>query len=176
MILWEVISRKQPFKELNAFAISYQVGTQGRLLPIPDIDATSSGAAATTELGSGSPPAESSRAEQPSGSTGQSTQNEAVGNVWWRALLQDCFRAAGDRPTLDQIIATIRNAQANSRPPVPQLMNAQAANAEAANAQAANAQAANAQNHAAGTHSGAPAAQARVERTSTIVGSAGQER
>ena len=27
VILWEIISRKQPFKELNAFAISYQVWT-----------------------------------------------------------------------------------------------------------------------------------------------------
>lgn len=36
VILWEVLCRKQPFKELNAFAISYQVGTQGRLLPMPE--------------------------------------------------------------------------------------------------------------------------------------------
>ena len=35
VILWEIISRKQPFKELNAFAISYQVGTQGKRLQPP---------------------------------------------------------------------------------------------------------------------------------------------
>ena len=35
VILWEIISRKQPFKELNAFAISYQVGTQGKRLQLP---------------------------------------------------------------------------------------------------------------------------------------------
>ena len=35
VILWEILHRTRPFKDLNAWAIAYQVGMQGRRLPIP---------------------------------------------------------------------------------------------------------------------------------------------
>jgi serine/threonine protein kinase len=35
VILWEIVHRARPFQDLNAWAIAYQVGMQGRRLPIP---------------------------------------------------------------------------------------------------------------------------------------------
>jgi len=97
VILWEVLCRKQPFKELNAFAISYQVGTQGRLLPMPEGEGGRRAPAATN---------------------GTATAT-ASADAWWRTLLQQCWAEAANRPGLDEIVATLRDATANSRPPVP---------------------------------------------------------
>ena len=38
VILWEILHRARPFDDLNAWAIAYQVGMQGRRLPIPYVD------------------------------------------------------------------------------------------------------------------------------------------
>lgn len=38
VILWEILHRARPFNDLNAWAIAYQVGMQGRRLPIPYVD------------------------------------------------------------------------------------------------------------------------------------------
>lgn len=36
IILWEVVSRKEPFKGLNPYAIAYKVGSEGLQLEIPE--------------------------------------------------------------------------------------------------------------------------------------------
>ena len=54
VILWEVLARKQPFKDLNAFAISYQVGTQGKQLSIEEIESSNKNVGQTTQADSGS--------------------------------------------------------------------------------------------------------------------------
>ena len=163
VILWEVLARKQPFKELNAFAISYQVGTQGRLLSIAEIEDT---VAAMPGPNNGASAVKSSHTQEssPDSSATSGTElppSETGSDTWWKTLLQDCFREACDRPALDRIIATLRDAIAKARPPVPPQMAAQAPAT---------------QQHATGlaASSGAPAANSRSEQTTTTVGKTGQ--
>jgi hypothetical protein len=159
VILWEVLARRQPFKELNAFAISYQVGTQGRLLSIAEIEGAGPGAVATSEVVGKAPTAESSRTQQPSGSSGHSPQSASGSDTWWKTLLRDCFREACDRPTLDRVIGTLRDALAKSRPTAAPRVATQARGT---------------QKHAAATHSGAPATRPQSEPIVTTVGTLGQ--
>lgn len=151
VILWEVLARKQPFKELNAFAISYQVGTQGRLLPIGDIDSRDHKLGQTTNCDS---------SEQPPGSTRQHSDSETDGHTWWRSMLQDCFREARDRPAVDAIIARLHEATAKSRPPV----SASVATQSVASKQQAPA-----------TNSGVPSTHAPSGETATTIGKTEKE-
>lgn len=159
VILWEVLARRQPFKELNAFAISYQVGTQGRLLSIAEIEGTAPDAVATSEVVGNAPTAKSSHTQQPSASSGQSPPSATSNDTWWKTLLRDCFQEACDRPTLDRVIATLRDALAKSRPTAATRVAAQAGGT---------------QEHAAATRSGAPATHPQSEQTATTVGTLGQ--